>query len=50
MKKSFNTVLSWFSSWREQGAQAEARQRLPMPEHERRLHELQRIGRMLFLP
>jgi len=50
MKKSFNTVLSWFSRWREQAAPAEAGQTLPVPEHERRLHELQRSGRMLFLP
>jgi hypothetical protein len=50
MKKSLNTVFSWFSSWRDQAAQAEAAEKLPMAEHERRLHELQRSGRMLFLP
>jgi len=50
MKKSFNTVLGWPSSWREQAAQAETAQKLPVPEHERRLRELQRSGRMQFLP
>jgi hypothetical protein len=50
MKKSFDTLLSWFSSWREQAAQAEAGQTSSMPEHERRLRNLQRSGRMLFLP
>ena len=48
MKKSFNTVLGWLSSWREQAAQAVAAQ--AVPEHERRLRELQRSGRMQFLP
>jgi hypothetical protein len=50
MKKTFNTLLSWFSSWQAQAAQVERAQTLPMPEHERRLRELQRSGRMLFLP
>ena len=50
MKKSFNTVFRWLSTWREQVAQAEVGQTLPMAEHERRLRELQRTGRMLFLP
>jgi hypothetical protein len=50
MKKSLNTVLRWFSSWREHAAQTEVELALPMPEHERRLSELQRSGRMLFLP
>ncbi len=50
MKKSFDTLLSWFSSWREQAAQAEVGQTFSLPEHERRLRELQKSGRMLFLP
>ena len=50
MKKSFNTILGWLSSWREQAAQTEAPQTLPVPEYERRLRELQRSGRMQFLP
>lgn len=50
MKKSFSTLLSWFSSWREQAALADAGQTSSMPEHERRLRELQKKGRMLFLP
>jgi hypothetical protein len=50
MKKSLSTVLGWLSSWREQAAQAEAAQTLPVAEHERRLRELQRSGRMQFLP
>lgn len=49
MKKSFNSLLSWLSSWQQQTAQTEG-QTPPMPEHERRLRELQRSGRMLFLP
>lgn len=50
MKKPFTTMLRWLSSWREQGAQAEAGRNLPMPEHERRLRELEKSGRILFLP
>jgi hypothetical protein len=50
MKKTFNTLLSWFSSWQMAAAQVEAAQTLPMPENERRLGELQRSGRLLFLP
>ena len=50
MRKSLNTVLSWLLGWREHAAQAEAAETLSMAEHERRLHELQRSGRMQFLP
>ncbi len=50
MKKSFDTLFSWLSSWREQTARAEAGQTSSLPEHERRLRELQRSGRWLFLP
>jgi hypothetical protein len=51
MKKAFNTLLGWFSSWQAAAARAGTAQTLPpMPEHERRLGELQQSGRMVFLP
>ena len=50
MRKSFETVLAWLSSWRGRGTPADAEPAAPMPEHERRLRELERSGRILFLP
>ena len=51
MRKSFETVLAWLSIWRSRGgARADAEPAAPMPEHERRLRELEKSGRMLFLP
>jgi hypothetical protein len=50
MKKSFETVLAWLSIWRSRGARPDAEPAAPMPEHERRLRELEKSGRILFLP
>jgi len=50
MRKAFNTLLSWFSSRQVMATRVETAQTLPMPDHERRLGELQQSGRMLFLP
>jgi len=50
MKKSFNTVWKWLAGWREHRSQVDAGQTLPLPEHERRLLELEKSGRTLFLP
>jgi hypothetical protein len=50
MKKSLSKLVSWLSNWREQPAQVEPRRSSSMPEHERRLRDLQEKGRMLFLP
>jgi hypothetical protein len=48
MKNVFETVAKWFSSPHSGNAQdAEA---AALPEHERRLQELEKSGRKLFLP
>ncbi len=50
MRKPFETVLAWLSIWRGRRARADAESAAPMPEHERRLRELEKSGRILFLP
>jgi hypothetical protein len=50
MRKSLNTVLKWLASWRGHGVQPEAGPTSPLPEHERRLRELEKSGRTLFFP
>jgi hypothetical protein len=48
MKNVFETVAKWFSSPQAGGVQdLEA---AALPEHERRLQELEKSGRKLFLP
>lgn len=50
MKRLFETVSRWLSNRRERGAQADDLETSLMPEHERRLRELAKSGRILFLP
>jgi len=50
MKKLFETVSKWLSNRPEQAAQADDLPISPMPEHERRLRDMARSGRISFLP
>jgi hypothetical protein len=45
MKNLLETVVGWFATPRSADAPAPA-----IPEHERRLQELQEAGRVVFLP
>jgi hypothetical protein len=50
MKRLFENVSKWLIHRREQEAKADDLQTSSMPEHERRLRELEKSGRILFLP
>ena len=50
MKNVFETVVKWFSNPRQRAGAVHEAQILPLPEHERRLQELEKSGRKLFLP
>jgi hypothetical protein len=49
MKNVFETVVKWFSS-PQAGSGVERSEASALPEHERRLQELEKSGRKLFLP
>jgi len=48
MKNVFETVAKWFSST--QSGSVQESEAATLPEHERRMLELERSGRKLFLP
>ena len=48
MKNVFETVVKWFSS--PQSGSAQDSKASALPEHERRMLELEKSGRKLFLP
>jgi hypothetical protein len=50
MKRLFETVSRWLSNRRETAAQADGPQSSLLPEHERRLRDMEKSGRTLFLP
>jgi len=50
MKNVLAVVLKWFASPRNDAVQADRGHDASMPEHERRLREMERSGRILFLP
>jgi hypothetical protein len=50
MKNVLETMVKWFSNPRQRDSAAHDVQIAPLPEHERRLQELEKSGRMLFLP
>jgi hypothetical protein len=49
MKNWFEMVSSWLSSWNHGDGLVDA-EAASVPEHERRLREMQENGRTLFLP
>jgi hypothetical protein len=49
MKNWFEMVSSWLSSWNHSDGLVDAKTAY-VPEHERRLREMQENGRTLFLP
>jgi hypothetical protein len=50
MKNVIETVVKWLSNPRQHGSAVHEAQASPLPEHERRLQELEKSGRKLFLP
>ncbi len=50
MKHTLKSVLRWLASPRARGELADAGPVSPIPEHERRLREMEKSGRILFLP
>ncbi len=50
MRKSFEALVAWLSIWRTGTARVDVEPAAPVPEHERRLRELEKSGRILFLP
>jgi hypothetical protein len=50
MKRLFENVSKWLTNREEREAKADDLRTSSMPEHERRLRELEKSGRVLFLP
>jgi hypothetical protein len=50
VRKSFEAVLAWLSARRASHALPITEPAIPLLEHERRLRELEKSGRILFLP
>ena len=50
MRNALATLLKWLANARHQAAQADSRPGRTMPEHEQRLYEMEKSGRILFLP
>jgi len=50
MNKSFKTLVTWLLAHRGRLPPARRKPTTPVPEHARRLEELERSGRVLLLP
>jgi len=50
MTNALAAILKWFANPRIPAAQADPGPARTLPEHEQRLHDMEKSGRILFLP